>query len=323
MLANLTGSLRLFVGFGWPMVFIIHCISSRVGRARKWPAVIKMPSSFAIEATFLWVPILYFLGIAVRNRIVEIDGVILCGMYIAYLALLNFQRIAQKGIESTDDEPEHEADLEWVPRKIAALSRPAQLLVFNGMFIIGGAILYLAVHPFVEGLKSAAIALGMTEFVFIQWVAPFASEMPEKITAVGSARKASKVPMAIFNMVSSSVNQWTLLAGLVPLIYAMSPNRSGPIEFDQFQHVELMLTVAQSALGALFLADLQFAIWEAGALFILWIVQFLKPDTREEILIATLILIIVKLGELVLKGRWPRAWKEFIRIFKVIVTKVA
>ena len=48
---------------------------------------------------------------------------------------------------------------------------------------------------------------------FIQWVAPFLSEFPEKVSAFLWARRVTHAPMALMNMVSSNINQWTLLAG--------------------------------------------------------------------------------------------------------------
>lgn len=320
MLANLTGSLRLFIGFGWPMVFFIHAFSLRFGRAKRWPLEIRMPRSFATEATFLWAPLLYFSFITFRQSMYVVDGIVLSFMYLVYLFLLNNQRIVLKDTHE-EELPEEAHDLDGVPLAVSRLKTVNQLICFNLMFLIGGAILYLAVHPFVEGLKGAALALGMSEFVFIQWVAPFASEMPEKITAFGWAAKAKKVPLAIFNMVSSSVNQWTLLAGMVPIIYYLSPHRDGDLIFDTFQKTELCLTLAQSALGALFLSDLRFKLFEACGLFVLWLVQFLLPHFREEVLIVYVLWAMVYVLNLILRRHMPEAWKEFYHLLRRISRK--
>lgn len=310
MLANLTGSLRLFVGLGWPVVFFIHFFSSR----RTKPRYVQMPRTFAVEATFLAIPVLYFLWVALRGRFTLLDGIALCAMYLAYLALLNYQRLYFK--ERNDDRDEEEEDLAAVPRKIAEFSLPVQYMSTGLMFLVGGTVLFLAVHPFVEGLQGLAVAMGMSQFVFIQWVAPFASEFPEKITAFNWARKASKVPMAIFNMVSSSVNQWTLLAGFVPVVYSLSLGRPAVIEFDAFQHTELLLTIAQSVLGILFLAELRFHWFEALCLFSLWFVQFIVPDTREAMVSIYGALILVAVFRLLFLRRMPRAWSEFYALMR-------
>ena len=310
MLANLTGSLRLFVGLGWPMVFFIHAFSCRFTRKGAWPTQVQMPKSFCIEATFLNLPILYFMYITYKHNLNAWDGLILCSMYFLYLILLNAKR--KRGVPSAE---ESEEDLEFVPATIVKWSKAAQTLSLVAMFIVGGGLLVMSIHPFVDGLQEVAAYFGLSQFVFIQWIAPFASEFPEKVTAFNWARRASKVPMAIFNMVSSSVNQWTLLAGFVPLIYSLSQRKLSSITFDHFHTHELMLTIAQSALGSLFLADLSFHWIEAVGLFILWLIQFFVPSTREPILYVYMTWIFAEILALLRKGAWPKGWREFYRLF--------
>ena len=62
----------------------------------------------------------------------------------------------------------------------------------------------------------------MPNFVFIQWVAPFVSEFPEKVSAFYWARTVDRASMALMNMVSSNINQWTLLAAMLPIVYSIS-----------------------------------------------------------------------------------------------------
>jgi len=69
---------------------------------------------------------------------------------------------------------------------------------------------------------SVAASLGVSQFVFVQWVAPFLSEFPEKLSAFYWARRVSHAPMALMNMVSSNVNQWTVLAAMIPLVYGVT-----------------------------------------------------------------------------------------------------
>lgn len=317
MLANLTGSLRLFVGLGWPIVFFIHAFCSRkTGFTRE----VRMPKSFAVEASFLILPVAYFFILFLKKTITFWDGLLLCVLYGAYLWYLNLQRLYLKHSQHELVE-EDEEDLEYVPRKILKMPLIWQNISIWGLFFVGGAVLFVAVHPFVEGLKWAALSIGMSEFVFIQWVAPFASEFPEKITAFGWATKAKKVPMAIFNMVSSSVNQWTLLAGFVPLVYSLSIGHLAAIELDAFQKTEILLTVAQSTLGILFLSDLRIQWYEAVVLFVLWLIQFVMPDTREIITYVYWALCFIVMVKLIAKKRTPAAWIEFYKMTRWILTE--
>jgi cation:H+ antiporter len=114
----------------------------------------------------------------------------------------------------------------------------------------------------------------VTNFVFVQWVAPFVSEFPEGISSFNWARSIERASMALMNLVSSNINQWTLLAAMLPIIYSLSKGAPSVISFDSQQEVELLMTLGQSLVGALFLINMELAWWEAGALFVLWAIQF-------------------------------------------------
>jgi hypothetical protein len=77
------------------------------------------------------------------------------------------------------------------------------------------------------------------------------------------------------NMISSNVNQWTMLAAMLPIAYALALGSLGTIHFDEHQRLEILMTIGQSLLGALLLANMRFAWWEAALLFALWAIQFL------------------------------------------------
>jgi cation:H+ antiporter len=132
-------------------------------------------------------------------------------------------------------------------------------------------------------MLALATSIGISQFVFVQWVAPFLSEFPEKLSAFHWARKVTKAPMALANFVSSSINQWTILVAMIPVIYSIGMGKITAVPFDQHQRVEILLTIIQSYLGFLFLASMDFTLFEAAALFILWLIQFVVPGVREEI----------------------------------------
>ena len=89
--------------------------------------------------------------------------------------------------------------------------------------------------------------------------------------------------MALMNMVSSNINQWTVLVAMLPVVFGLSYGRMVPIQFDAYQKSEILLTLAQSLLGMILLANMRCRWYEALALFVLWVVQFLFSDTREAI----------------------------------------
>ncbi len=86
------------------------------------------------------------------------------------------------------------------------------------LFLSGGVALYFTASPFLDSMKGLATTMGVSTFVFVQWVAPFLSEMPEKTSAFYWARSRNKAGMALMNMASSNVNQWTVLAAMIPIV---------------------------------------------------------------------------------------------------------
>src|SRR2546426_4582135 len=123
-----------------------------------------------------------------------------------------------------------------------------------------------------------------TLFRSVQWVAPFLSEFPEKLSAFYWARRVTHAPMALMNMVSSNINQWTVLAAMIPLVYGYSSLRHHGVwmdfHFDAAQRLEILLTLLQTALGMMLLANMEFDWLDATIIFVLWLAQFLHPDWR-------------------------------------------
>jgi len=219
--------------------------------------------------------------------------------------------------------PAREADDEDMGR-LPAATRWA--LSFSGarrwgavglLLLGGGAVIYFVAGPFLASMLALSAAFGMSQFVFIQWVAPFLSEFPEKTSAFAWAKRVTRAPVALVNMVSSNINQWGILSGLLAVIYCWSHGSTEPLPFDSFQRSEILLTIVQAFLGWLFLASMDFAAYEAAGLFLLWAVQFAVPSLRHSILFVYLGWIVVEVV-LVATGKkklaafraFARAWRQ-------------
>jgi cation:H+ antiporter len=149
-----------------------------------------------------------------------------------------------------------------------------RIALICGLFLTGGLLIFFMAEPFLGSLLSVSLMLGVQPFVFVQWVAPFVSEFPEKVSAFYWARTIDRAPMALMNMVSSNINQWTLLAAMLPMVYSLSCGRPMPIVFDEQQKLELLMTIGQSLVGMMFLINMRLDWWEATVLFSLWGIQF-------------------------------------------------
>jgi cation:H+ antiporter len=252
----------------------------------------------------LLAPICYFFVIWGKGSLTVGDGAVLVSIYLLYLFVLN--RMPPQ---------EHEAaeDLDFVPRKVMGLRPGLRGAAIASLFLAGGLLLYRVTHPFVDSLKALALAAGWSEFVFIQWVAPFLSEFPEKVSAFKWASTVRQAPMAVMNMVSSNINQWTVLAAMIPVVYSLSLGRVAAIPFDGFQRHEIMLTILQSLLGMVLLVNMKYSAWEALALFALWAVQFFVPHWREEIQVAYVALILFGIVQVIRGQRSLDAFRLFAK----------
>ena len=264
MTANFTGSLRLIVGLGWPMIYVTAAFFHRRQSKQKLKHIVLEPEH-AIEVIFLLIAIAYFIIVWLKGTLTWVDTVMLSVIYFVYLFFLN--KIPPQGEEKMED-------LDRIPRFILRQRRALRNAIITGLFVGGGLILYFSAHPFLESLKAIAVGLGLSTFVFVQWVAPFLSEFPEKVSAFNWARRVTTAPLALMNMVSSNINQWTMLVAMLPIAYALALGRFDTISFDEHQRLEILLTIAQSLLGALLLANMRFTWWEAIVIFTLWALQF-------------------------------------------------
>jgi len=271
--ANFTGSLRLLTGLGWPM---IYATASFFHRKKKHKPIreIELEDEHSVEVVGLVVSILYFVWIYIKGTLDLWDSLFLIVIYASYLYVL-------RKIPARDED--EIAELETIPRKILSFSKPIRNSIIIGLFVAGGLILYFVAHPFLESMLSVALSLGVSQFVFVQWVSPFLSEFPEKVSAFHWARQPKKAPMALMNIVSSNINQWTMLIAMIPVVYSYGVGGTAAIRFDLHQKQEILLTLAQAFVGFMLLLNMCFSWYEAAGLFILWLVQFLQPHWRVEI----------------------------------------
>jgi len=278
--ATMTGANRLLLGAGWPLIFFIaYAFSRKSGHPIR---EIRLDARQSVEAFFLVLATAYSFIIVLKRMLDIIDGIVLLAMYLAYLW------ICMKIPEESEGEIEHVHG----PAKAIIFMRSHSLRVAVIFLLVatGGLVIFSSAGPFVLSIIEVALILGMSQFLFAQWVAPFLSEFPESASAFYWAGTVRLSPMAIGNMVSSKVNQWTLLIGTIPLSYSMSIGHLAFIPLSALQVEEILLTAAQSAFGCVALLKLRFSWKEATILFSLWLAQFLFPQIRIEVTAVYLVL---------------------------------
>jgi len=310
-IANLTGAIRLLLGLGWPMIYFVFAAAARTkagGAQQAAPLLpaIRLEREHAVEVMALLPPLLYFGVILLKRSFSWVDAVVLVALYVAYLLVLF--RNPPHSVENLGDVP---AASRWAYRQRGWRQKAA----IGGLFGAGGLLLYVTAHPFLESMLAVAGLFGVSQFVLVQWVAPFLSEFPEKVSAFYWARRVTHAPMALMNMVSSNINQWTVLAAMIPLVYGYSSLRHHGVwldfHFDEAQQLEILLTLLQTGLGVMLLANMEFDWLDASIILVLWLAQFLRPNLREEVAVAYGLWIAILGIGFVVKGKALLAPKYF------------
>ncbi len=156
----------------------------------------------------------------------------------------------------------------------------------------------------------------MPSFVFVQWIAPLVSEFPEMLSTLYWARRSDRAPMALMNMVSSNINQWTLLTAMLPIVYSMSVGAVTPITFDAKQEMEIWLTLGQAAIALVFLLNMELAWWEATALGVLFAIPFFSSATEPFITWIYFGWAGVEVIRMLVGHRKPQAFPLFVKVWK-------
>lgn len=257
-IANMTGANRVLIGIGWSLVAIVYYFKHR----RK---EIPLDDSQGLELSLLLLATIYSFVLPLKGSLSLIDCVIFFAMFLYYAGR------AARG-------EKHEEALEGIAGYLdERLGNRARRLTVLMMFAFAGYVIWLSAEPFAQGLVATGTKSGVDEFLLVQWLAPLASESPEVVIALLFALKG-RGSFSMGALISSKVNQWTLLVGAIPLVYAISAASWGPMELDGRQKEELLLTSAQSLFAAIVIADFRFSLWEAIVMMVLFLIQLVFPD---------------------------------------------
>jgi cation:H+ antiporter len=263
-LANMTGANRLLIGLGWTMVIFIAFYqlrrTGRLTKGQRWKGV-QLDREHAIELSFLAIATVYSLTLPLKHSITLIDAVVLVTIFVLYTA-----RVSRA--------PAEEPHLVGPARYIGTFSTRRRRSVVIAIGVYAAVVILLCAEHFAAALVASGEALGVSEFLLVQWVAPLASEAPELLVA-GLYAWRLNTNSALGTLVSSKVNQWTLLVGTLPIVFAISSGSIHGLPIDAVQREELFLTAAQSFFAIAVLVNLRMSLREASFLFGLFWVQFL------------------------------------------------
>ncbi len=269
--ANMTGGNRLLLGLGWPAVVL-------ASRLKQGHREVHLPASNRIELEALLGATLYSFILPLKGSLSWIDSVVL---------LAWFGRYAWRAAGASGPEPV----LEGPAALIARLPVLGRRLTVLGLYVFSAVAIGVSAKPFAEGLLASGRRWGIDEFLLVQWLAPLASEAPELIAAVAFAVRG-RASVGLRTLVSSKVNQWTLLVGSLPLAACLSAGKATALPLDARQIEELFLTSAQSLFGLAVLSNLRLSLAESAGLFGLFALQLAFPGQQARWACAFLYLVL-------------------------------
>ncbi|MGH3899045.1 MAG: sodium:proton exchanger [Pseudonocardiaceae bacterium] len=301
-LANMTGANRVLVGVGWPLVVLVATWAAlrnrRAGGAPDddtLPGEVRLVPTMSADVVFLGIATLYSLTLPLRSTLTLVDAGVLVTIFALYTWRLS---------KAPSEKPELVGVAAWAGEQPRLRRRT---LVIT-LFAVAGLMILATAEHFSEGLVSTGQQLGVEQFLLVQWVAPLASESPELIIACLYAWRLM-ASNSLGTLLSSKVNQWTLLVGTIPVVFALSAGTTDGLPIDTQQRFELLLTAAQSLFAVAILVNLSLTIYGAVALLSLFSMQFVASITASPavneivIIVLSAVYIALAIGQLIRRRR--------------------
>ena len=273
--ANMTGANRLLVGIGWPAVFILYALRFRRRH-------LQLERGHRTEIAFLGLATLYSFVLPFKHSISLVDTAVFLALFAAYT-----YKVSQSEV--------HEPELVGPARLVGGLPVRTRRVVVLWMFVWAAGMILLSAERFAEALVASGKQFGIDEFLLVQWLAPLASEAPEFIVALLWAARGDAAA-GLGALVSSKVNQWTLLIGTLPVAYSANLGRAGALPLDLRQQHEILLTACQSLFAVAVLINLRISWYGALLLFSLFATQLFVEHIRMQMSVVYLVLAVIVLA---------------------------
>jgi cation:H+ antiporter len=250
----------LLIGVAWGAIAVLYWLRFR--------RPVRLEKERRTELLFLGLATAYAFLIPLKGTLAWYDGLVFLALYVCYIGIASRRCCAEC-------EPEGPAEL------LVRLPKTQRRLAILGLFLFSAFTILVDSAPFCEALIGTGRVLRISEFVLVQWLAPVASEAPEFVVALMFAWRG-QAGLALGSLLSAKLNQWTLLVGMIPGVFALSSGTlTHPLPMGGFQMHEILLTAAQSLLGIVLLAGLRLSIGGGLLLAGLFFGQFLLPLVVE------------------------------------------
>jgi cation:H+ antiporter len=302
--ANMTGANRILIGIGWSMLVFVRFF-------RGGHRVLDVHPAQRLELGFLLLATVYSLVLPIRGHLSLMDSAVFIAIFGVYVF---------RALKSEPEDHPLFGPAAWIHARV---NKAGRIAVITGFGVFACYAIWMSAEPFAEGLIHIGGEMSLfgmdadsKKFLLIQLVAPLASESPEFIVAILFVIR-HRASTALGALVSSKVNQWTLLVGAIPIVYAFSSgewNLLVGMELEETPRAELLLTSAQSMFAIAVLSDLRFTLREATALLVLFVAPWLLSFIPGlEYWFSALYFVLV----LVVGFRTPQRRRDFARLLRL------
>ena len=264
--ANLTGATRLLLTGAATLPLIVVLLASRRGQTAATP--LRLSTNRRLELGILLITSIFAVQIAIRGNLSVVDGILLLALYVLYA----------RRVQGTPDE---EPAVVGVAAGLLSLAPRYRRPAITALIVVAGTVVILIANPFADALLHTGASLGIDPYLLIQTVVPAATEAPEfVVVAVLVVNHRPAQGLALF--LASSVSQWTLGLGALPLAY-MAGGGGLVMPLAPREQLELGFTIAVTLFVVAALATLRPERADALLMGVVFLAQLLYPATLVRI----------------------------------------
>ncbi|MGD9960150.1 hypothetical protein [Nocardioides sp.] len=282
--ANLTGATRLLLAGAATLPLVISLIARSQGLEI---APLRLAANRRLELGILLLTSIFAIQLAVRGNVSVFDSLILLGLYVAYA----------RRVQGTHGE---KPAVVGVGAGLLTLPPRYQRAGIVSMIVLAGIVVVIVANPFADALLATGASIGIDPYLLIQSVVPVATEAPEfVVVAVLVANHRPAQGLALF--LASSVSQWTLGLGALPLAY-LAGGGGVMMPLAPREQLELAFTIAMTLFVVAALCTLEPARVDALLVAGVFAAQLLYPTALVR-LASAFVLLVFALDLLVARRR--------------------
>jgi cation:H+ antiporter len=177
-----------------------------------------------------------------------------------------------------------------VAADLAALPVERRKPWVRGLMLYAALVILFTAVPFGDAVLATGRLVGISPYLLLQWIVPFATEIPELVVAcvlLLHGRGGQSVAV----LLASAVSQSTLALGTLPVAYAVGAG-TGPLPLAARERIELLLTVGVALYAVAAVITLRVSRGDASIMLGLFTVQFLLPSVFTRFALAIVFFLI-------------------------------